>query len=88
MEKQESTTPNPVDVIRAALELKKAKIEALESTLPTLGAGLIAQAVVHYLLALNEDFFATCRALADAASHALAAQSDEPSATEAGAVQA
>jgi hypothetical protein len=77
MDKQENNTPNPVDAIRAALELKKAQIEALEAALPTLGAGLIAQAVVHYLLALNEDFFATCRALADAASQALAAQGGE-----------
>jgi hypothetical protein len=70
-EKEQS--PSKTDVLEPARKLlveKNARITALEAALPTLGSGLVAEAIVYYLVALNADYFAACCALADIANKA------------------
>ncbi|WP_028229354.1 hypothetical protein [Paraburkholderia ferrariae] len=59
-----------LESIRAMLAAKNRRIITLESALPTLGGGLVAEAVMFYLIALNTEYFAACKALAEIAGEA------------------
>jgi hypothetical protein len=64
----ENVDMTPLEQIRSVLTTKHARITALEAALPTLGDGLVAEAVVFYLVAQNAEYFAMCEALKAAAN--------------------
>lgn len=70
IESTESKSLSPIEQIRAELTEKNQRIAALEAALPRVGAGLIAEAVLFYLVALNAEYLAMCNALATVASAA------------------
>lgn len=67
-EQVQASNSDALEPVRKMLTEKSQRITALEAALPTLGSGLVAEAVVYYLLALNADYFAACEALANVAS--------------------